>query len=174
MANAEGLIDERNAAESNWGASAIPKQSEFQEDVRGLLLTLVRSVANGRDKRLVRVIDGSLPLNSLPADGYRTGLQAIGIWFQLLAIASEIVGMRSRRALERAGSADAVIGSFSNVVGEIAWAGYSAEQLMAALGRLDVDPTMTAHPTETKRVTVLESHLPDPGRHLGAKRQFLG
>ena len=37
-------------------------------------------------------------------------------------------------------------------------AGWTAEQLAAALPHVRVEPVLTAHPTESKRVTVLEQH----------------
>ncbi len=158
MASSETVAERADVQESVWTTQPAGSHSSFHEDVRGLLLTLVRSVAQSRDPDLSAVIDGSLPVNNLAADKRIPALQALGIWFQLLAIASEIIGMRSRRALERSGSADAVVGSFSHVVGELARKGYSAEEVQSALDALRVGPTMTAHPTETKRVTVLESH----------------
>ncbi|WP_426437185.1 phosphoenolpyruvate carboxylase [Bradyrhizobium genosp. P] len=127
-------------------------------DVRGLLLALVKSVAWTRASGLLAVIDGSHSVDALAVETRIAGLQALGIWFQISAIASEIIDMRSRRALERSRTADAVVGSFSCVIGELARDGYSAEEIRSVVAALRVGPTITAHPTETKRVTVLESH----------------
>ena len=41
---------------------------------------------------------------------------------------------------------------------QMAASGYSAEKVQEVLDELCVGPTMTAHPTEAKRVTVLEIH----------------
>lgn len=128
------------------------------EDVRSLLFRLLTSVVSEREPGIAGVPAGRVSLDTL-ADAQRIpALQATGIWFQLVAIANELIAMRSRRELEQRGGADEVIGSFANVVGEIAAAGYPAEELQAALDTLSVGPTMTAHPTEAKRVTVLEIH----------------
>ncbi|MBB6469403.1 phosphoenolpyruvate carboxylase [Aminobacter lissarensis] len=155
-ATAEQCADPGENWTSLYGESTAT--GSFQEDVRGLLLSQMKCVARSRDQRLIEVIDGTSPVDRLNPDLRIPALQALGIWFQLLAIAGEIIGVRSRRALERTGSADAVVGSFSNVVGELARSGYSAEQIQTTLDMLDISPTMTAHPTETKRVTVLECH----------------
>ena len=129
-----------------------------QENVRGLLLRLLTSVVNERESGIADVLTGQGNLDNLPEVQRIPALQATGIWFQLVAIANELLAMRSRREIERSGSAGDVIGSFANVVGEMATAGYSAEEVQANLDALRVGPTMTAHPTEAKRVTVLEIH----------------
>lgn len=130
----------------------------FREDARSLLFRLLLSVVNEREPDIAEVLNGLVDLDTLAKERRIAALQATGIWFQLLAIASELTAMRSRRELEQAGGADEVVGSFSNVIGQIAARGYSAEAVQEALDGLCVGPTMTAHPTEAKRVTVLEIH----------------
>jgi phosphoenolpyruvate carboxylase len=130
----------------------------FREDARSLLFRLLLSVVNEREPDIAEVLNGLVDLDTLAKERRIAALQATGIWFQLLAIASELTAMRSRRELEQAGGADEVVGSFSNVIGQIAASGYSAEAVQEALDGLCVGPTMTAHPTEAKRVTVLEIH----------------
>lgn len=130
----------------------------FREDARSLLFRLLLSVVNDREPDIAEVLNGLVDLGTLPKERRIAALQATGIWFQLLAIARELTAMRSRRELEQAGGSDEVVGSFSNVIGQIAARGYSAEAVREVLADLCVGPTMTAHPTEAKRVTVLEVH----------------
>ncbi|MBA8907965.1 phosphoenolpyruvate carboxylase [Aminobacter ciceronei] len=139
-------------------AENVERDRLAHEDVRGLLLSLLSSVAQARDPILPPVLQGSLPISEIEASRRIPALQAIGIWFQLLAIAGELISVRTRRAIERSGSSDAVVGSFSNVIGGLARAGYGASDLQSALESFQVGPTITAHPTEAKRVTVLEAH----------------
>jgi phosphoenolpyruvate carboxylase len=130
----------------------------FREDVRILLHRLLVSVVSSREPLVADVLNGKTSLDSLDAAQRIPALQATGIWFQLIAIANELGAMRSRRELEQTSGAEEVVGSFANVVQELAAAGYPAERLRTALAGLSVGPTMTAHPTEAKRVTVLENH----------------
>ncbi|PWK76910.1 phosphoenolpyruvate carboxylase [Aminobacter sp. AP02] len=130
----------------------------FREDVRSLLFRLLLAVVSEREPDMAEVLTGRVSLDALASEQRIAALQATGIWFQLVAIANELLAMRSRRELEQMGGADEVIGSFANVMGEIAAGGYPAEQIQATLDDLCVGPTMTAHPTEAKRVTVLEIH----------------
>lgn len=85
-------------------------------------------------------------------------IQAQAIWFQLLAIAEQNRDMRRRREVERLGSHADVRGSFAHVFRAAVEAGLDAKQVREALCSLRIRPVITAHPTEAKRVTVLERH----------------
>jgi len=85
-------------------------------------------------------------------------LQAFGIWFQLVNIADENVAMRARRRIERDGGPDRLAGTFAHAIAAAAAAGLDAAAVGRIVGALDVRPTLTAFPTEAKRVTVLEIH----------------
>jgi phosphoenolpyruvate carboxylase len=131
---------------------------DARSDVHELLFQLLVSVVREREPEIAEILVGRGSLDSLAEKLRIPALQATGIWFQLIAIASELQAMRTRRETEQAESPEEVIGSFANVIGEIAAHGYSAEAVQEAMNRLMVGPTMTAHPTEAKRVTVLEIH----------------
>ena len=84
-------------------------------------------------------------------------LQAINIWFQLKRIVDENTAMRARRLVEATQGASGVEGSFAQAMAEMDPAMTQAE-FSALTAKLSVGPTITAHPTEAKRVTVLEIH----------------
>ncbi|WP_245436682.1 phosphoenolpyruvate carboxylase [Mesorhizobium tamadayense] len=130
----------------------------FREDVRSLLLRLLVSVVKEREPEVAALMTGQGSMGALEERYRIPALQATGIWFQLLTISNELLAIRSRRELEQAGSADDVVGSFANVAAEAAARGYSAEMVQEVMDGLCVGPTLTAHPTEAKRVTVLEIH----------------
>ena len=96
--------------------------------------------------------------SALPHDLIEHALQVIGIWLQLLNIAEENAAMRNRRQMETRSGPDQVPGSFSHAFSAVAAANVSPEAVQNALDTVDVQPTITAHPTEAKRVTVLEIH----------------
>ncbi|MCK0149854.1 phosphoenolpyruvate carboxylase [Marivita sp. S6314] len=83
-------------------------------------------------------------------------LQAINIWFQLRKIADENAAVRERRQIEATDGAACVDGSFAQAMGQIAET--APEAFESAVDSLSVGPTLTAHPTEAKRVTILEIH----------------
>lgn len=134
------------------------RRINFREDERSLLLRLLLQVASAREPEIAAVLSGRRSLVSLAPEQRIPALQASGVWFQLLAIADELAAMRVRRELEQGAGADEVPGSFASVIAQMAAKGNSAKDVQAALDELCVGPTMTAHPTEAKRVTVLEIH----------------
>lgn len=85
-------------------------------------------------------------------------LQAQGIWFQLLAIAEQNRDMRNRREIERNRGDERLRGTFAGVFAAAAAEGITGAEIRQALSSLRVRPVITAHPTEAKRVTVLERH----------------
>jgi len=85
-------------------------------------------------------------------------LQAQGIWFQLLSIADQNAAMRRRRQIERTRGRDALRGTFAHVLAEAADAGIPPQEIQSLLSSLRIRPVITAHPTESKRVTVLEKY----------------
>jgi len=100
--------------------------------------------------------------NTIPADCGEElllrVLQAYGIWFQLLNIAEENAAVRHRRQLESRLGAAAVPGTLERVISRAAAKGVSAEDIQDLISRARIEAVLTAHPTEAKRVTVLEIH----------------
>ncbi|WP_274594868.1 phosphoenolpyruvate carboxylase [Parasedimentitalea marina] len=98
----------------------------------------------------------AVPLAALPSGPAATPyLQAMSIWFQLLRLVDENTALRSRRLTETQDGPGAVKGGFSEV---LAAQSFSPAQLENMIEEVSVGPTLTAHPTEAKRVTVLEIH----------------
>ncbi len=127
---------------------------EVVEFLTGLLLDVVRV----RHPRVEPVFRGSAPVPDSDPELLQGTLQAYGIWFQLLGIAEENMAMRLRRRVESELGTDHVPGTFAQVLAGRAAAGVAPEQVLRALRAADVRPVLTAHPTEAKRVTVLEIH----------------
>ena len=139
-------------------ASAGPVDSAYLDEITMMLRDLLRQVIKVREPRVLAVIDEPDNAVAIPPDLIEPALQVIGIWLQLLNIAEENAAMRNRRQMETRSGPDQVPGSFSHAFSAVAAAGVSPEAVQKALDTVDVQPTITAHPTEAKRVTVLEIH----------------
>jgi phosphoenolpyruvate carboxylase len=85
-------------------------------------------------------------------------LQAQGILFQLVSIAEQAYAMRRRRRIEREKGHDKLLGTFDYVLSSAASAGVGASEVHAQLQTLRIRPVITAHPTEAKRVSILEKY----------------
>ena len=120
-----------------------------------LLFERLLEVVRLRQPEIEANLRGDRPLDDLPPALLLRALQAYGIWFQLLAIAEENATIRTRRRIERDGGPDALPGTFSHVIAKAAATGVEPAVLQDLLDRSLIQPVLTAHPTEAKRVTVL-------------------
>jgi phosphoenolpyruvate carboxylase len=135
-------------------ASAAHYANEVVDLLSGLLLSLVRQ----RTPEVEPVLRGERRPGELSPELLARTLQVQGIWFQLLSIAEQNAAMRRRRQIEAERGYDQVRGTFAQVISEAAVSRVPAASLRSLLEVLRVRPVLTAHPTEAKRVTVLEKH----------------
>ncbi len=143
-----------DAAKSRAPDGADP--ADYAARLRTDLHRLWRNVIVRRAPHVAELIEGTgsdLP----PGDAAIPCLQAITIWFQLSRIIDENTAMRDRRHAEAQHGTAAVEGSFAKVLAELDPA-MTLSEFAEIASQLSVGPTLTAHPTEAKRVTVLEIH----------------
>jgi phosphoenolpyruvate carboxylase len=135
-------------------ASAAHYANEVLELLSELMLTLVRK----RAPEVEPVLRGERAPHELSAELLARTLQVQGIWFQLLSIAEQNAAMRRRRQIEAERGYELLRGTFARVFSDAAAAKVPAAEIRTLLEQLRVRPVITAHPTEAKRVTVLEKH----------------
>ena len=123
-----------------------------------LLFDLLVGVVQRYEPQVAAVLREERTTADMPAGLLARTLQAQGIWFQLLAIAEQNRDMRNRREVERARGYEQLRGTFAGVFASAAAEGITGAEIRQALSGLRVRPVITAHPTEAKRVTVLERH----------------
>lgn len=123
-----------------------------------LLVRLLTEVVARHEPQAARVLRGECTSEGFPPRLLARTLQAQGILFQLLAIAEQNRDMRNRRELEREQGHAAVNGTFAEVFARAAREGVEVERIGELLRSMRIRPVITAHPTEAKRVTVLERH----------------
>ena len=78
-------------------------------------------------------------------------------WFPLLANIAEDVHYARRRRSHRASGSPAPRGTIENMLGTLRAAGLQDEQIMRTLVDVQVSPVLTAHPTEVRRKTILDT-----------------
>ncbi|HEX2250681.1 MAG TPA: phosphoenolpyruvate carboxylase, partial [Gemmatimonadales bacterium] len=135
-------------------ASAAAYANEVVELLSGLLLQLVRE----RQPEVEPVLRGERAAGEVNPELLARTLQIQGLWFQLLSIAEQNAAMRRRRQTEAERGYDQVRGTFAHVITSAAASHIRAQEIRELLEVLRVRPVLTAHPTEAKRVTVLEKH----------------
>ena len=134
------------------------RAAHHAEETLKLLARVLLSVVERRRPDVAAVLTNQAPWPGPDSPSLRGTLEAFGIWFQLASIAEEMAGMLRRRMIETERGSKHVPGTYATVFNEAAQAGISAEEIQSILDRAMVCPVITAHPTEAKRVTVLEIH----------------
>jgi phosphoenolpyruvate carboxylase len=121
-----------------------------------LLYGMLLDIVQHHNPELGPVLRNEVKLSSCSPEGLGLALRAQGICFQLQSIAEQNATMRQRRDEERTATDGVVDGTFAAALAQAAAAGISAETVISTLGSLRVRPVLTAHPTESRRITVLE------------------
>lgn len=97
---------------------------------------------------------GTVPENH-PPDGTQ---QLYSIGFQLLNMVEERVASAIRREREKVLGADSIRGLWPRALKDMAALGLGPQEILGVLADVDVQPVLTAHPTEAKRASVRERH----------------
>ena len=122
----------------------------------GLLYGMLLEIVQRHDPELGPILRNEVSLSECSPERLGRALRAQGIWFQLQSLAEQNAGMRARREEERAASDGMVDGTFEAALAQAAAAGVSAEAVISTIGSLRIRPVLTAHPTEARRISVLE------------------
>ena len=121
-----------------------------------ILFHALLEICRRHEPDLEPVLKGEADISQLTPERMGRALQLQGIWFRLLSIVEENTAMRRRRHVERTHGRAEIKGTFSHVLAHAAASGVKPAEIHEMLKNLRIRPTLTAHPTETKRVTVLE------------------
>lgn len=97
---------------------------------------------------------------AVPAEGTAHQRMGLGysVAFQLLNIVEETAAAQTRLLRERAEGLSAEPGAWGSQLSLLLAAGLSGEDIVDVMRRVRVEPVLTAHPTEAKRLSVLDQH----------------
>jgi len=133
--------------------------AQYASETAELLFGLLRDVIRARHQYLEPALLGGPMDPAWSTDQLESCLRAQGIWFQLLSIAEQNAAMRRRRQTETERGPEQVRGTLVQVLHQARADGLAGpDRLRELLRDLRIRPTITAHPTEARRVTVLEKH----------------
>jgi phosphoenolpyruvate carboxylase len=149
---AGGLVVEADgAATESPGESPPPSLPD-------IVLGLLESVVRERNPEAAAALRGQAIGGAGTPRTLARALQAQGLWFQLLGLAEQYTAFRARRQAESEVGYDRIPGTFSHVLREARERGVPREKIESVVAALHIVPVITAHPTEARRVTVLEKH----------------
>ncbi|MFK7816438.1 MAG: phosphoenolpyruvate carboxylase [Gammaproteobacteria bacterium] len=140
------------------GSMIINPSVSHEDDLVELLYQQLLNVIRGRQPDIEVYFNGQEDMDKCPADKILYVLQTYGIWFQLFSIAEQIALVQQRRQIEKEYHRDRVPGTFAYAFSSAEQKGITAEEIQKLLDNSFICPVITAHPTEAKRVTVLEVH----------------
>ena len=124
---------------------------ELEERIRQLAVARRRGPKRGRTQAANEL---SAVLSSLPIERAEPIIRAFSTYFQLVNLAEQ--HHRVRRIRGRARDGEIVRGSIEQAFVHLRDSGHSAKDVREALRRLRITLTLTAHPTQAVRRTVLE------------------
>ncbi len=130
--------------------------SKIDADLRFLVACFREVLADLGQNELAE----SLPWDEIPAPSTlppRMG-QAYSVAFQLLNLVEENAAQQTRRKREREEGMRSERGLWGDAFARLKSDGFDEAKITAILPHIRVEPVLTAHPTEAKRLTVLEQH----------------
>jgi len=126
-------------------------------DLHFLLECLAEVLKANNEKDLLAYIpwlNVQIPLPT-PEHEQKT-IHLYSICFQLLNLCEVNWAVQSRRNKQQMQGMQSVNGSWAQTFSELKNSGFSQDEIVETLSQLEVEPVLTAHPTEAKRTVVLK------------------
>jgi phosphoenolpyruvate carboxylase len=90
--------------------------------------------------------------------GVEKSIQALSIAFQLMNLVEENAAVQFRRNMENNAGGESIRGSWAEIFKNLTALGLSEQQIGQSLADVCIMPVLTAHPTEAKRISILQLH----------------
>jgi len=132
---------------------------KWDQDFRFLLGCFQAALTRIREDELARLVEQAFSIP--PEEGARLpqrGSQALSMAFQLLNMVEENTVNQVRRLRETAGGPASEPGTWPSQLRLLRAASFTDADVRRAMRSIHVQPVLTAHPTESKRASVLERH----------------
>src|ERR1035438_6042830 len=133
--------------------------AKWDQDFRFLLGCFQAALTRIREDELATLAGQAFSIP--PEDGARLpprGAQALSMAFQLLNMVEENTANQVRRLRETAGGPASEPGTWPSQLRLLREASFTDSDVRRAMRSIHVQPVLTAHPTESKRASVLERH----------------
>jgi phosphoenolpyruvate carboxylase len=126
-------------------------------DLHFLLQCFAEVLEANNEKELVAYIPWFKTIVSTPKPEHeQKTIHLYSICFQLLNLCEVNWAVQSRRNKQQQQGSQSVNGSWAHTFSELKESGILQDEIVTALSQLEIEPVMTAHPTEAKRTVVLK------------------
>ena len=133
--------------------------SKVIDDLEYLLECLKEIFTDLGESKLVHFISFLEGKSNSPLDlELEKTVQILSLYFQLLNMIEENSAAQFRRKVETEKGFAQLSGLWGDKLKDLSIKGFTAEQISGIFNEIQVEPVLTAHPTEAKRATVLEQH----------------
>ncbi|TVQ71091.1 MAG: phosphoenolpyruvate carboxylase [Balneolaceae bacterium] len=125
---------------------------KIQDDITYLRNCFIDMLRDLGEEDVIRHLEGD---HDAEADPDKLS-KAFSLYFQLITIVEENAAVQLRRKLENMHGPERISGLWGRILHDLKKTGHSAEDIAAALPDIRIEPVLTAHPTESKRSTVID------------------
>jgi phosphoenolpyruvate carboxylase len=125
---------------------------KIQDDITFLRNCFIEMLRDLGEEEIIRQLEGD---HDSDADPDKLS-KAFSLYFQLITIVEENAAVQLRRKLENKHGPDRISGLWGRTLSDLKKMDRSAEEIAAALPGIRIEPVLTAHPTESKRSTVID------------------
>ncbi|MBW3466453.1 phosphoenolpyruvate carboxylase [Arthrospiribacter ruber] len=113
------------------------------------------------EQQLADILDNALDNESIlkmGTDLEEKHIQVLSIYLQLMNLVEENAAVQFRRKLEEEYGMEAIRGSWSETFSRQKKLGLTESQILHVIREIKLSPVLTAHPTEAKRISIIELH----------------
>ena len=125
---------------------------KIQDDLAYLHEVFVEMLTDLGEQQVIRQLEGDYQADASPA----AVSKAFSLYFQFITIVEENAAVQLRRRLEEEYGLERVSGLWARTLADLKAAGIPEDQIARVLPRTRIEPVLTAHPTESKRSTVID------------------
>lgn len=128
------------------------------EDKKNILSCFKEMLSNIEENELSSFIESINENNEYSGLSDEKIIQSFGIYFQLMNLIEENGAIQFNRQFEKQYGISAIRGSWGETLKLWNEQGISQDKMIETIASVELSPVLTAHPTEAKRVTILELH----------------
>ncbi|MCH8568121.1 MAG: phosphoenolpyruvate carboxylase [Balneolales bacterium] len=125
---------------------------KIREDMQFLHETYVSMLREAGEGEIADMLDGKSSMGSKPDKLSK----AFALYFQLITIVEENGSVQLRRRLEDEHGISRISGLWGKTLTQLKENGVSEDKIAAFLPDVRIEPVLTAHPTESKRSTMID------------------